>query len=136
MLNSIPLVMVLCLLVSHWLADFVAQTDKMAVNKSSSNYWLTVHVVVYTVVIFAATMFFNIVFYYLVVTPLVALVVLKWSILNGLLHWPTDYVTSRINSLLWKNEQRHWFFVMIGFDQIIHYTCLFVTFSYIGTLLI
>jgi hypothetical protein len=31
----------------HWFADFFCQTDKMAINKSKSIYWLTIHVFVY-----------------------------------------------------------------------------------------
>ena len=81
---------VLAILAAHWVADFVCQSDQMAVNKSSSNGWLTAHVLTYTVVMFPVA-------YYLFwhIKPDLAM---AWLIFNGALHWITDYTTSRISS--------------------------------------
>lgn len=105
--------LILFLLAIHWLADFALQSDEMALNKSTSNRWLTIHVAVYMLV-------------FLLTTGHVLFVVL-----NGVLHWGTDWATSRWSARLWKAGQRHDFFAVIGFDQLIHLTTLFVTARYL-----
>jgi len=92
----------------HFVGDFILQTDRMALNKSKSNTWLTAHIGAYSILI---TIVFG---------PVYAAV-------NAILHFCTDYVTSRITSYLWKKEERHWFFVTIGADQLIHALCLLWT---------
>jgi len=94
----------------HFVADFVLQTDKMAINKSSSNKWLLYHVVVYTIQFF----WFGYIF----------------AIVNGIAHFIVDYITSRATSYLWSKDKRHWFFVVIGLDQALHFTILVSTYSY------
>lgn len=103
---------IIALIWMHFLADFVAQTDKMAQNKSSSNKWLSIHVLAYSAP-------------FVVFGPLFALI-------NGIAHFITDYITSRVTSSLWKQEKRHWFFVVIGLDQAIHMTTLFLTYIYLN----
>jgi len=95
----------------HFLSDFILQTDKMAINKSSSNKWLGIHVLVYSI----------------------PLLVFGWqfALINCLAHAITDFFSSRATSYLWKKNERHWFFVVIGLDQAIHITCLFMTIGYI-----
>ena len=115
------------LIVLHFIADFVCQSDKMAINKSKSNYWLTVHVITYSFVllILGGTL-------YNTYTGIWFNEAVGWYVIvNAILHWITDYFTSRLNSYLWKKEMRHWFFVGIGFDQVIHYGCLLYTYDLI-----
>lgn len=101
----------------HWIADFVLQTHWQASNKSKSNEALSRHVLNYTLAIgFAAAVVFP--------TSSAALI---FTLLNGALHWITDYFTSRWSSRLWAKQDWHNFFVVIGFDQLIHYTTLAVT---------
>lgn len=92
----------------HWVGDFVLQNDEMAINKSKSNKWLFYHCAVYTIVM--------LVFGW------------KFALINGISHFCIDWTTSRINSKLWANNDRHNFFVMIGFDQFLHMSILFCTF--------
>lgn len=101
---------ILALIWLHFIADFVLQTDKMAINKSSNNLWLGFHVLVYTTV----------------------LLLFGWqfALLNGVAHFLTDWITSRVTSYLWKKEKRHWFFTVIGLDQAIHMTTLILIFNY------
>ena len=51
-----------------------------------------------------------------------------WGLINMVLHFFIDGTTSRINAALYENH-RHWFFVMIGFDQWIHYMSLIISYS-------
>jgi hypothetical protein len=98
---------VLCVIWLHFLADFVCQTDKMATRKSYDTRWLGWHCAVYTACL-------------LLLGPWYALV-------NGVLHFGVDYITSRWTSKLWSAGERHWFFVVIGLDQAVHMSCLILT---------
>jgi membrane-bound metal-dependent hydrolase YbcI (DUF457 family) len=76
----------------------------MALNKSHNNKWLAIHSLVYAV--------------------LFLLMGFEYAFLAGVSHFVIDWLTSRGTSWLWKKEKRHWFFVLIGFDQAIHLTVL------------
>jgi membrane-bound metal-dependent hydrolase YbcI (DUF457 family) len=93
----------------------------MAINKSKSNSWLAIHCFVYTYILgVIGNVFFtmpgnwNIVY---------------WMFMNGIAHFVIDYCTSRGTSYLWQKNERHWFFTLIGFDQALHMTILFVTYK-------
>lgn len=88
----------------HFIGDFIWQTDAMAKNKSTSVKWLSSHCAVYTLFLLPIGW--------------------KFALINGVLHWVTDFFTSRATAYLWKKEERHWFFVVIGLDQAIHMTTL------------
>lgn len=101
---------VVLLLALHFVGDFILQTDRVANGKSSDFGVLTEHVVLYAVplaVIFAEHPGF--------------------VIANAVLHWSTDVWTSRLTSRLWAAGERHWFFTVIGLDQLIHGACLVLT---------
>lgn len=105
------------LIVLHFIGDFLFQDNWMALNKSKMNGALTVHVMAYLLPFWFWAIATN--------TPQMFLV---WT---AVLHWVTDYYTSRITSKLWFIDERgvdmskrHWFFVMIGFDQLLHYAAL------------
>ena len=100
----------------HWESDFSMQTSEMATGKSTSNYWLTLHVLVYTGVTFLFWRFF-------IFDP--SVVYSLWDYTKFILfifstHWVTDYITSRITGKLYKENKYHEFFAMIGIDQVLH----------------
>lgn len=107
----------LALLATHWLADFVLQTHWQAQNKSKSNMALGRHVATYTGVLAAAS----------AVLFGISLPWLAFVLGNGALHFATDYGTSRLTSRLYAKQDWHNFFVVIGFDQLIHQTTLAAT---------
>lgn len=92
----------------HFVMDFVFQTDKIAINKSSDNGILALHVSIYTIPFFIFGW--------------------KFAVITWLLHFMTDWCTSRITKRLWNAGHRHWFFVTIGADQALHMTALFGTY--------
>lgn len=109
-------------LIAHFVGDFVFQRHVWAINKSSSNSALSKHVITYTITL---------------ALPCVVFLGLSTGILvaaiNGLFHWLIDYVTSRQTKRLWKQQQVHNFFVVIGFDQLLHYVVLILTLWYFGS---
>jgi len=109
----------IALLAVHTFADFYIQTNAMAKNKSSSNFWLWLHVTAYSLFFWP----FGIVLGFWGVVLFV--------MVNFVAHFATDYVTSRMTSKYWKAERRHAFFVTIGVDQAIHITTLVVTYALI-----
>lgn len=113
----------LALLTVHWFADFVLQTHWQATNKSKRNDALLAHVVTYTAVLgFASTAVA------IILRPGSGLFVpVMFTLGNGVLHFATDYVTSRASSKLYAKQDWHNFFVVIGFDQLIHQTTLAIT---------
>jgi phosphate starvation-inducible membrane PsiE len=105
----------------HWVADFVLQTDEMALNKSKDNYWLGLHVLHYSF----GLCFVGLLVWYLTNNFHYGFM---WVVMNAILHFLVDYHTSRWTSKLWQAGKRHDFFVVIGLDQLIHAVCLYTTF--------
>lgn len=117
----INIYLVLGVLLTHFVADFLLQTDWMAKNKSTNNKALLSHVLVYT----ATFLVFALVLHgFAILTLPVAII---WVLFNGLMHFITDYFTSRLNTYLWNKKEVHYFFVSIGADQFIHYCFLLLT---------
>lgn len=139
------------LLTVHFLADFVLQSNWMAINKSKRWDALLLHTSVYSLTFY--------------VMALVAPLGLVWhfTLVTFVLHTATDYVTSRLTSRLWffrRHEgawqqdhaidaydhvtivisnpwtptvgNRHWFFVVIGLDQLIHTYSLVLAWRYLS----
>ena len=149
----IDLKIVLAIILIHWLADFVFQTDKMAKGKSKNWSDLLNHTGTYSVIwlILGLTWVLSInmatsnnyLFDYKNV--------ILFSFITFIAHTITDYFTSRLNSKLapkeetimlkWDVNQKeepfvrfpngrsyHNLFVSIGGDQVLHYTQLLLTY--------
>lgn len=102
--------LILCILLVHFIADFIVQTDWQAQNKSKSNNALLRHILTYS----ACMCIFG---------PL-------FAVINGVLHFFTDFATSRIGSKLWKDGNRRGFFICVGADQLFHNICLIGTIGF------
>lgn len=113
----IDITVVLAILFCHFVGDFVLQDDATAKNKSKHNIVLFHHVMIYSLPFCLAGVILNI------FTPI-------WVLINITAHFITDYCTSRITSTLYKEQKIHWFFVVIGLDQLIHYVTMIVTYQY------
>tara|TARA_R110000803_G_scaffold210841_1_gene284348 strand:- start:61398 stop:61808 length:411 start_codon:yes stop_codon:yes gene_type:complete len=117
------------ILFAHFIADFCFQSHRVASNKSKSWLVLCEHIVIYSFVLglFGSA--------FIIGTHgrghpelLYALWTFVW--VNGVAHFFTDAITSRITSYLWKKEKVHLFFVVIGADQFLHVFALACTFNF------
>ena len=107
------------LLVAHLVGDFVLQDDATAKRKSSDNTVLLTHCISYVIPLsFIA-----------IVVPIIPVCI--FIVTNIILHFITDYTSSRLTSYYWKKDDRHKFFLVIGIDQTIHYITLILTTYYI-----
>ena len=111
----------------HWIADFILQTDWQAKNKSKNNFALLGHVSSY----FVATWVGIVILSFFIKQLQNENLIFMFVILNCVLHFITDYITSRINSYFWNKGETHLFFVGVGADQFCHLTTLLLTFYYI-----
>jgi hypothetical protein len=114
---DISIITVVAILWAHFVGDFILQSDYHATNKSKSNLALFEHVLYYSLP--------------LTLMGFLIPVSISWIIANAVMHAAVDYVTSRISSRLWQQNKRHWFFVTIGADQSLHFTCLFVSYLWL-----
>lgn len=120
-MNNLNLIEIFSIIIIHFIGDFVLQTNKQAKEKSKSNKQLTLHVLSYSIVwLLIANVYSIITNNYLVVS--------LFPIITFICHWITDYFTSRLNTKLWNKGDVHNFFVNVGFDQVLHYIQLFLTY--------
>jgi len=136
---QLELVLVLQIVFAHWVSDFVLQSGWMATNKSKNRRALLAHVATYTasmtvLMFIMALLLSDTVIKFNMINGIILAMTpsayMTWILLNGVLHLITDAVTSRITAKLWMRGDMHNFFVVVGFDQMVHYTCLFVTLWY------
>ena len=110
-MNNLELFGLVWLIWLHWFADFYMQSREVATNKSSDNWILTKHVLIYSL-------------FFLPVS-------IKFAIINGVLHWITDYFSSRETTKYYKKQDMHKFFLIIGADQAVHLTCIVILYNWL-----
>jgi len=120
-MEKLNFIEIISIILIHWFADFVLQTDEQAKGKSKENKWLLAHTVSYSFVWFVFGVF-------LIPLGILPLEVLCFVGVTFVTHTITDYYTSRLNSKLWSEGKVHNFFVSVGFDQVLHYAQLFLTY--------
>ena len=103
---------IIWIVVVHFVADYLLQTEWMGVNKSSSLTALGSHIAIYTVVLMLA------------IDPV-------WGLFNGIVHGVIDYGSSRWSKRLWVNKEYSSFFTVLGFDQLLHLMILFVSYKWL-----
>jgi hypothetical protein len=113
--------LIIGLLFVHFVADFMAQTNWMATNKSKNGLALFSHVLVYGLFTLAALGF------------------MKWSAemivfyvaVNTMSHFGIDMITSQFTSYFWKKNDLHNFFCIVGFDQFCHGAIIVLTYKWL-----
>ena len=103
----------------HFIGDFLFQTREMANKKSKSIYYLTLHVLWYSVAYIPTGLLIG------YDTPYI-----EFLVLLSITHWITDFITSKCTSYFWEKKQIKAFFTTIGFDQLIHTITLLLLFKY------
>lgn len=93
----------------HFVADFLFQTNDMALNKSHSMKWLGIHALVYSL-------------------PFIFFFGILYAVVNGILHFAVDGISSKMTANAWQAGDMRSFFNIIGFDQAIHLTILLLTY--------
>ncbi len=123
-----PEFQIIIIIFIHWVADFLLQTREMALNKSKSNYWLSIHCLTYSAVwLFTGVVLwgFNLIELYSVIL---------FTAITFVCHFITDYFTSRWTSKLYATQKFYGFpsfFSVIGLDQFLHYAQLILCFYFI-----
>lgn len=107
------------LFVGHWVGDFVLQSSSMALKKSHSLKWLSIHVGTYTLVFLV----FSIVGMGLAIGW-------KFALVNGVIHFFVDLITSKIVAKY--SSRPRIYFPLIGFDQLLHVLSIIWTYELIG----
>lgn len=129
----ISLFEILTIIFIHWFADFVLQTSKQAEGKSKSLKPLLNHTLIYSSVWIPVITFL----FYVYKVPLNNMFIpMLFFLITFIAHTTTDFISSRMTSRLWKANKVHEFFVVIGFDQVLHYIQLFLTYWYLKNLLV
>lgn len=111
----------------HWFADFVEQSHWQATNKAINNKALLEHTSAYSslwfavmIIVYSFTGFTNV-----GVITMAAL----FAGITFVAHTVTDYFTSRWSKHFFDKKDYHNGFVVVGFDQILHYLQLYFTYK-------
>ncbi len=112
------------MLLIHFLADFSLQTYDQAIQKSNDWTMLFYHVGVYSLIWLMASWFWFGNFF-----PAIMFAAITFAA-----HFITDAVTSRVSKLFFDKGDFHNGFVVVGFDQILHYIQLWLTYNLISNL--
>lgn len=122
------------IIVIHYIADFVFQDERWAVGKSKSIDLLLRHTWVYSVIwIIPIDILISIKFPFKS-SGWMIMTTMFFVLITFVFHTITDYFTSKITSRLYAKGKfgssipNLGFFSMIGFDQVLHYAQLFLTY--------
>lgn len=111
------------IVVCHWIFDFIFQDERWALGKSKSIKALLKHTITYSLLWIIPTTIFTGNFYGALI----------FSMITFVAHTVTDYFTSKIVSKKFANKQlggpipNVGAFSWIGFDQVLHYAQLGLT---------
>jgi len=123
---------IILILLIHFISDFLFQSRKMGRNKGKDISWLTIHVLVYSIV---TTIGWSI------LLPINFTEIKSIFVITFYTHWITDYITSKGSGYCYlkmidgkvvnKERWEFLFWSVIGFDQFIHSLTLILTYSLI-----
>lgn len=124
-MNNIHLTDIFVILITHYIADFILQTDEDAKGKSANIICLLKHTITYT-------LFWCLVgSLYVLVNPIyqTGQGFMYFIFITFTCHTIQDYFISRLVKKYFDKKDFHTGFVVIGFDQLLHYFQLIFTFQ-------
>ena len=127
---DISVFVILYLLFSHWVADFLFQTTHMGTYKSKSNKVLLLHTATYTLVMFLVLGVGG----HLCNAEFITVRFLWFFPISFVAHTVQDYVTSRLTSMQFAANKYNGIdgaFTIIGIDQFLHYCQIFLTYLFL-----
>ncbi len=119
---NINIWIVLIILFWHWIADFVLQSDEDARGKSKNWNNLLNHTGIYSISYYLPIMVGELILNY-------SAMLLLFPIITFICHTGQDYYTSRVNAQLLDDKKIHQFFISVGFDQLLHFIQLLLTYQ-------
>lgn len=131
----------LVLIIVHYIADFMFQTEEMATGKSKNIDSLIKHGLVYTLVFFIAFSLWcaynNHITHLSAYDAGLTLKVFWFFPITFVFHVMVDFFSSKVVSKKFENKifytglPNFGAFSIIGLDQVIHYTILFATYYFV-----
>lgn len=123
---------VILILFTHFIADFVLQSRKIGNNKHKSTVAVMQHAALYASILWCVLLLFAPLdkHYFKIVSSTTMLEI--FILVNGILHFITDWFTSRITHYFYQftwGEKKFW--VTIGLDQFIHTATLIISAYYL-----
>lgn len=131
---------IIIILIGHYIADFIFQTEDLALGKSSSKSLLFIHSLMYSVLMTFTIMGVIIVEVGILSLHFYELFLLLFFVITLILHFAVDFVTSKITKKLFEKQilytefPNFGAFSIIGLDQLIHYMLLFLTYYLLLTI--
>ena len=127
---------ILLIFITHFIADFIFQSEEMAKGKSTNNLQLLKHTFMYSFITFLCLFLMGLFEWIFDISDILKpLNILLFTIITFIFHTITDYMTSRVVKQKFDNQEygsdipNLGAFTIIGFDQVLHYVQLFLTFS-------
>lgn len=133
--TQINIYIILIIILYHFIADFIFQDEKWAINKSKNLKALLTHTAVYSCMWYIPGMIYAMYNEDTYISPHVTYFVL----ITFVCHTITDYFTSRIVAKRFANQYygsvipNFGAFTIIGIDQFLHYLQLILTFQFLTT---
>jgi len=124
------LIEIFSIIIIHFIADFIMQDETWALGKSKNNKDLLNHTFTYSLVFWGLLSCMNPLFN----TGLTFYHSVHFFLITFICHTITDYFTSRVVSKKFANQEygssipNIGAFTVIGFDQVLHYIQLFLTY--------
>lgn len=114
---------IISLLVIHYIADYLFQTREQGNGKATSLYLLCEHVFTYMNIVGLGLC----VMLLTGIAPSIGSHIWIFMWLTFVLHFATDFITSKATKILWTQKKEYATFAVMGLDQLLHTGGLIVT---------